>query len=202
MTSRQTISDAVAKAETDWAAGNYFNAGVDLANVSVELIGPAPTEMVSDVVPASVDVHMVNYIIAGFIFGMTTQNHLTEIEACYTGGATMVQEIMTAIYDFKAGGWNYITQGVLNVLLAALQIPQELHTCKNMQEDLTAIKEWASVFTDKTKLISTVSKHYLLHKKQVTADINQLKADFASEKYFKTGEDLATLSIALLGPIQ
>jgi len=36
-----------------------------------------------------------------------------------------------------------------------------------MNTDLKAIEEWASIFTDKTKLISTVSKHYLFHKAEV-----------------------------------
>lgn len=71
-----------------------------------------------------------------------------------------------------------------------------------MQDDLTAIKSWASVFTDKTELVATVTKHFLLHKKQVTADISTLKTDYSAEEYFKTGEDLATLAEVLIGPMQ
>lgn len=63
---------------------------------------------------------MVNYLLAGFIYGMTESNHLTELESCYTGGAEMEQEIVKAIADFKTGGWDTITQGVLEVVLAAL----------------------------------------------------------------------------------
>lgn len=169
------------------------------------LIGPAPTELVplpnySDA--ENIDVSMINHILAGFIYGMTTQNHLTEIESCYTGSVEMEQELMTAIGDFKAGGWNYITQGVLELLLVGLQMPQELNTCENMQDDLSAIASWADVFTSKTKLISTVTKHYLLHKRAVTTDIATLKSDYATGAYFLVGQDLATLSNVLLGPIQ
>lgn len=42
----------------------------------------------------------------------------------------------------------------------------------------------------------------MLHRKEVTADIGQLKTDFAAESYFKVGEDLATLADVLIGPIQ
>lgn len=164
------------------------------------LIGPAPTEVVAEV-PANIDVHMVNYTLAGLIYGLTTENHLTEIEACYAGGSEMDKEIVSAIHDFKAGGWNNITQGVLEVLLATLQLPQELHTCKGMSADLKAIVEWASIVTDKTKLISTVSKHYLFHKKEVQDDIAQLKSDYAATEYFHGGEDIASLLTILIGPI-
>ena len=114
----------------------------------------------------------------------------------------MDQELMTAIGDFKAGGWNNITQGVLNLLLIGFQMPQELNTCENMQDDLSAIESWASIFTNKTKLISTVTKHYLLHKRQVTTDIATLKSDFATGAYFLVGQDLASIANVLIGPIQ
>ena len=133
---------------------------------------------------------------------MTSQNHLTELEACYTGGSTMETNLMTAIRDFKAGGWNNITQGVLNVLLVGFEIPQELHTCEGMQDDLTAIKEWASIFTNKSQLISKVTRHFLTHKKEATADIATLKSDFSTQAYFATGEDVANLVTLLIGPIQ
>ena len=91
---------------------------------------------------------------------------------------------------------------MLELVLVGLQMPQELNTCESMQDDLSAIASWADVFTSKTKLISTVTKHYLLHKRAVTTDIATLKSDFATGAYFLAGEDLATLANVLLGPIQ
>lgn len=199
---KTTIKADLAQEEADWAAGSWFNAGKDMADLSIAVIGPAPTPTEEVTVPENIDVHMVNYVLAGFIYGMTTENHLTEIEACYAGSKDIDHEITTAVADFKAGGWNNITQGVLNVLLAALQLPQELHTCKQMSSDLAAIKDWASIFTNKTKLISTVSKHYLFHKAQVQGDLAQLKTDFAADEFFQTGEDVAELMTILVGPIQ
>ena len=58
--------------------------------------------------------------VAGFIYGMTGDNHLTEIEACFQGGELMYQEIETGISDIKKGGWNYDTQAALEFGLAAL----------------------------------------------------------------------------------
>ena len=94
---------------------NYVQAGNDFADISVDLIGTPPSGLVQGhVLPDfDCDVHCINHLLAGFIFGMTTENKLTEIEACYQGGAEMEKELTTAIADFKAGGWNYITQGAL-----------------------------------------------------------------------------------------
>jgi len=83
------------------------------------VIGDAPTEIVPEA-PANIDVHDVNRLLAGFIYGMTSQNSLTEIEACFSGATFMEQELVRAIHDFKAGGWNYITQGCLEIIEVGL----------------------------------------------------------------------------------
>ena len=78
--------------------------------------------------------------VAGFMFGMTGDNQLTEIEACFNGGQLMVTEVEAGIADLKKGGWNNDTQAAMQFGLAALQIPQALATCEGMDEDIAAIE--------------------------------------------------------------
>jgi len=56
--------------------------------------------------------------------------------------------------------------------------------CTKMGDDITAIEQWAKIFTNKTQLVATASKHFLLHKKKITADIADAKADWAAKSYF------------------
>lgn len=200
LTQTDLIKDYIGSSMVHISTDNFKQAGQEFADIAIILLGPlaVTAPVVADM---NLDPHMVNYLLAGFVYGMTTQNHLTEIEACYAGGSEMEKEIVTAIGDFKKGGWDNITQGVLEILLAGLQAPQEFNTCSNMQDDIQAIADWASIFTNKTKLVSTVTRKFLLHKAQITADIQTLEADFAAEEYFKAGEEAATLATDLLGPI-
>ena len=69
------------------------------------------------------DVLAVPDFVAGFIYGMTGDNHLTEVEACFPGGELMYHEIEAGIADIKKGGWNNDTQAALQFGLAVLQIP-------------------------------------------------------------------------------
>ena len=108
MKNKGDVKAAIDTVGSDWDSELYFKAGQDFADLSVILIGDAPKEIVDPVLP-TVDVHMVNYLIAGFIYGLVEVNDLAAIEACYAGGKTIEQEIVLAIHDFKAGGWNYIT---------------------------------------------------------------------------------------------
>ena len=81
-------------------------------------------------------------------------------------------------------------------------MPQELKRCENMQDDLNAIESWASIFTDESQLISTVTKNFLEHRNEIMADIGQLESDYSTQEYFMVGEDLATLAEVLIGPMQ
>ena len=123
---------------TDWGAHNFFKAGEDLADLMTLAIGPIETtdaanggiiDTAADMtfymgtIPAgaaNVGVTDAADFLAGFVYGMTGDNHLTEIEACYTGGELMAKEIETGIADIKKGGWNNDTQAALNFGLAAL----------------------------------------------------------------------------------
>ena len=140
--------------------------------------------------------------LAGFMYGMTTVNNLTEIEACYAGGDLMYNEIDAGIADIKVGGWNEDVQAALEFGLVVLQIPQALNTCESMTEDLTAIESWAAIFKDPTALVATVSKHYLFHKSEIKADIAAVESDWSADLFFKSGEDLANLLTLAIGPIE
>ena len=71
-----------------------------------------------------------------------------------------------------------------------------------MQDDVAAIKDWATVFQSKAKLAATVSKNYLLHKRAIKTDIANVKADWALDHYYKSGVDAADLVNLAVGPIK
>merc|ERR1712183_144273 len=91
--------------------------------------------------------HGIPKFIGGFVFGMTGQNHLEEIETCYSGGDLMYNEIEFALSELHGTGWDAEVQAILEFGIVALQIPQALHNCRSMGDDLHAIKEWAEIFT-------------------------------------------------------
>lgn len=140
--------------------------------------------------------------VAGFMFGMTADNNLTEIENCFTGGELMFHEIETGVADIKKGGWDEDIQAALEFGLAILQIPQALNTCKSMSDELAAIESWASIFKNPAELASTVGKHYLFHKTEIKADIAAVESDWANGAYFHSGADLANLLTLAIGPIK
>ena len=65
---------------------------------------------------------------------------------------------------FVAGEVDKAIMQLFNILSFA---PLIFRNCKGMGPDIVAIEEWAQIFKDKPKLISTVTKHFLMHKKEV-----------------------------------
>ena len=77
-----------------------------------------------------------------------------------------------------------------------------LKECSTMGDDINAIEEWSKIFDDKTKLIETITKHALLHKKKIEADIKAAKTDWNSGNFYQAGEDAADLLTLALGPVK
>lgn len=90
--------------------------------------------------------------VAGFVYGMTTDNDLTALEACFTteeqSAMLMYSEIEAGIADIHVGGWDHDVQAAFEFGLVALQIPQLLHGCAGVSTDISAIEAWAAIFKD------------------------------------------------------
>jgi hypothetical protein len=144
------------------------------------------------------------HFLGGFLYGMTAENHLQEIEACYSGAEIMYPEIEFALAELAKGGWDNEVQAILEFGIVVLQVPQALHTCENMGDDLAAIGEWAQIFLNPKELTATVTKHYALHRKAIQADIAADKAHWAAEEWWQAGivsADLMTLAIGPINPV-
>jgi len=106
--------------------------------------------------------------VAGFVFGMTGDNHLTEIEACYQGGTDVVSDVQKAVTKIESG--SYIA-GFAEIGLIINEFPSTLTTCKNMDDDIKAIESWATIFTEPEVLAKTLSKNWLLHRRTIKDEL-------------------------------
>ena len=114
----------IADAKAAWALNEYFSAGVTCADIVVKLVGP-----IKPVTPTTVngianfDAMAIPDVLAGFIYGMTGDNDLTELEACYQGSVEINTMLQLAIDDLKKGGTDNDIQAALEFSLVALMFP-------------------------------------------------------------------------------
>ena len=178
--------------ETDWKTGDYYLSGESLADLITVAIGSVEDPHYD------LDAEAIPDFVAGFIYQLTGDNQMTEIEQCWTGGEHIVDDAEAALADIKAG--HYI-KGAEDLYTVIKGFPDALSTCKNMGDDLDKIEDWAKVFAQPGTLAKELSKNWLLHHKKVKADIAKEEADWSSENYFAAGEDTAA-AIELLVPFK
>ena len=137
--------------------------------------------------------------VAGFIYGMTGDNHLTEIEACAKFSQEEVLHAQDAVKKIESGDY---TTGFIELGQVINQIPDALSNCQNMGGDIDAIENWAKIFEQPKELSETLAKNWLLHRKTIKADLAAEQSDWATGSYFQAGVDTALALTEAVGPIK
>lgn len=78
---RKAIKADIATLKSDWALGEFWQAGVTAADLATIAVGPVTVPTMSGLPTFSA--MAVPDFVAGFIYGMTGDNDLVEIEACW-----------------------------------------------------------------------------------------------------------------------
>ena len=137
--------------------------------------------------------------LGGVIYGLVGQNHLVDIENCAHDAYDLGPELWNALVDLRQGNINDAIDELFDVIAFA---PLVFRDCESMGPDVMAIVEWTQIFKDKKKLASTVTRHYLLHKKEADADIAEESELWDAGFYFWSGVDSAKILTLLVGPIE
>lgn len=95
----------------------------------------------------------------------------------------------------------YIQAGA-QLAVALSQLGHSLDNCENMEDDISAIEEWAAVFENPLALAQRLALHYARHSSEVNTDIQNLETDWDSSSFFKAGEDVADIATLAVGPIE
>ena len=144
------------------------------------------------------DIKAVPEFVAGMVFGLTGENHLVEIESCYKSGDKVVTDSEYALNQFKSG---HVFKGIKELGTVWNEVFSTLHTCEGMSEDLAEVEAWAKIFTKPVELSKTVAKRWLFHGVQIKADITKEESDWAANKYFDAGKDIADALTIAVGPM-
>jgi len=107
--------------------------------------------------------------VAGFVYGITGDMKLTEIEACYAGGKSLEPYIHDMLYDlrkFKIFGAIMNLEKFIFHLKETFLVP-----CSDMQDDLKKIEAFYAIFLDPEALGEALAYNYLEHRTEFKADV-------------------------------
>lgn len=185
----------------DWANDEWFQGGVDVADIFIKIIGPVnPDPSIFDF-----DSMAIPDFVAGFIYGFTGDNHLDQIEGCFKGSTSIYINVREGIDDIQSENANWIdyTDAAFNFGEAALAIPESLKHCIGIKGDIEEIEEWAVIFKpeNRAKLIAKLSKNWAFHRKAIKADLAEVKVDWNNADYFDAGAAAADALTIAVGPV-
>lgn len=104
--------------------------------------------------------------------------------------------------DFEKNSSMAKARAIITLKNIITEIPAEIKTCEGIAGDIKAIEDWASIFTDRTKLVAKVTRNLAFHHKEITGEIGQLKTDFEAGSYFQAGKDAADLVAIAIGTVE
>lgn len=93
---------------------------------------------------------------------------MPEIEACYHGGQDIVTFGNALVSDLSNGNW---IKAIDDNAKFAQALDDSLAECTGMDDDFARISAWAEIFTQPAELVTTVGKHWVLHKRGIKKDI-------------------------------
>ena len=159
---KQDVSDV----KSEWGAAEYFQSGKSAADLLTVALGPiTPAFETKDL---GLDLMMLPDLAAGFVYGMVGDNKLTEFESCYSGVAPLEQYLMAALKYVE--GFHLI-KAMEQFELFVYNLQTDVAPCKNMDDDIQKIEQWAQIFKTPKDLLANATKHYLLHRGDISTDI-------------------------------
>lgn len=60
------------------------------------------------------------------------------------------------------------------------KLPEMLSACKDMNDDVAALKTWVDTFDSKDKLIQTIQKNALKNMEKIEHDVHKIEGDWTA----------------------
>ena len=139
--------------------------------------------------------------VAGIIEGLIGKNDLPEIQKCLKDSGNLDQDIEEAISDFSKGDVPDIIKGVEAVGRIIQELPVDLQDCGDIQDDVTRIEKWATIFEHPETLVETILANAIKNHEEVITDAGKIVTDWNSDDFAQSGEDVGEVLVLLIGPV-
>merc|ERR1712060_273346 len=138
-----------------------------------------------------------NAMLAGIVYGLIDQNHLTEFETCISDGRSEATAAFKGFEDLWHHQWLTGFKELGSVVEA---LPHMLKDCTSIQDDIASLEAWGQVFLDPKSLPATVKSNVTHNLIKLTRDLNKAKNDWKNEQYFAFGEELGDMLVIATTP--
>lgn len=142
---------------------------------------------------------MVEQFLVGFMGELMQLEDLKNLEACVTDVNTLQNEIDVIIEDVKQKDVTHILQAITVIGQMASQLPQDVAECKQVQEGLPVLKQWAELFKHPKDLAKRAAHGVFENYPAIYTDALDLEQQMSANDYITAGKDIADIVVLALG---
>jgi hypothetical protein len=193
------ITTDIGSLENDWDAGNYFDAGKDLADIATLAIGPIQSELTAD--PVSCGDFTLNTVevadfLAGFVHGFSGHDHKAEFETCFHDTPEFEEDICSIYSAIKTKDNEQIINAVHTILGDMPKIKSYLSACTDATADVQVVGDWYRYWKDQgtMKVYQTAYGNVIHNMDTIKADASTMEADYDKQDYYGTADMAASVA--------
>ena len=172
---------------------NFHTQYVRVHQPLIQKLAPLP--------PLPIPVEDAEQILAGIIDGLVDADDFEYIKVCLKDATTIQTHVEQIVNDIIKGDVTSILDAVTQLGQVLQLLPQDLGDCEAIQPDLVRIEKWAEIFKNPQALAMTVFSNILKNGPKIFQDVAKTQSDVTSKSFHSVGEDIADLTIQVLGPV-
>ena len=148
----------------------------------------------------TIDINGAQLFAAGLIDGLVMKDNLPEMQKCLGEVKKVAPEVQNIVNELSKGDLTDVIKGIKDAVALVQELPTDLDDCKNVQDDLTKLKQWSNEFITpegEMKIVENVMANW----GTIQTDIGTINSDMQSDQYTEAGETAADVVILALGHI-
>ena len=140
-----------------------------------------------------------NAMLLGLAHGVLQQEGLTEVQTCIQDGTSEGKQVIKGFESLLHHDW---VTGVKELGVAVEGLPHLLTDCRNISDDITTLKGWATVFEAPSALPNLVKSNVSHHILALTRDLQKARKEWKNEEYYAFGTTVGEALVIVTQPLK
>lgn len=195
------IHTDIGKVEQDVASQNFEDMGEAVADILVQQLGAVP--QLEEKKTISPQLAEALAITKGVLLGAVKAEGLENIETCLTGPEIILNDVETAIKDFKANNAADTLDGLKHLAVAVAEMKDEVEACKGVSGDWAKLTQMVAIFDSPASFAYHVGKDLIVNGEDIFDEVADSITQYENKQYEAFGEDVGhALAKLILGDAQ
>ena len=143
----------------------------------------------------------VTQFLNGVMFIMVVKDNVNEINTCFKDVDGAVQNVSTAIEDFKIQDASHIVDGIAKLGTVMVNIQKDTTDCTHMHEDMARVAAWAEIFKNPMAALPFIFTNVTSNWVAIIDHLDHLNFNYSLQRWYRMGRYAGLIMVEVLGPL-